>query len=110
MFPDHDSIFSSELESIYPIWKKHYSSLRNIRDFSCGIHAQSDTSLHREYNLAMKNKSRRWIALRAQRKALTRRARHVKNAEAFLNFAGPSRRLLLFKCCYALTIHCSLLL
>ena len=39
-----------------------YSSSRNTRDFSREIRAQSDTCLHREYNLAMKNKSLRRIA------------------------------------------------
>ena len=33
-----------------------YSSSRNTRDFSREIRAQDDTRLHREYNLAMKNK------------------------------------------------------
>ena len=49
------------------------------------ILAQSETCFHREYDLAMKNKSLRRIALRAQWKALTRRARRSKNAEVFLN-------------------------
>ena len=39
-----------------------YSSSRNTRHFSREICAQSDTCLHREYNLAMKNKSIRRIA------------------------------------------------
>ncbi len=52
-----------------------YSSSRNTRDFSREIRAQSEIWLHREYNLAMKS---------AQWKALTRRARRGKNAEAFL--------------------------
>ena len=34
-----------------------YSSSRNTRDFSREIRAQSEIWLHREYNLAMKNKS-----------------------------------------------------
>ena len=34
-----------------------YSSSRNTRDFNREIRAQSETRLHREYNLAMKNKS-----------------------------------------------------
>ena len=34
-----------------------YSSSRSTRDFSREIRAQSETCLHREYNLAMKNKS-----------------------------------------------------
>ena len=110
MFPDHDIIFSPGLESIRPIRKKLYSSSRNTRDFNREIRAQSETRLHREYNLAMKNKRLRRIALRAQRKALTRRALCGKNAEAFLNFTGRSRGLLQFKFCYALTIHRSLLL
>ena len=77
-----------------------YSSSRNTRDFSREIRAQSETCLHREYNLAMKNKSLSYTMLhwsivthalgtaerrRAQWKALTRRARRGKNAEAFLN-------------------------
>ena len=77
-----------------------YSSSRNTRVFRHEIRAQSETCLHREYNLAMKNKSpqlhnapleHRYACLgtadhrRAQWKALTRRARRVKNAEAFLN-------------------------
>ena len=33
-----------------------YSSSRNTRDFSGGIHAQKGNSLHRGYNPAMKNK------------------------------------------------------
>ena len=62
-----------------------YSSLRNTRDLSHKIRAQSEIWLHREYNLEMKNKSlcytmlhwsivthaqARRIALRAQWKAL----------------------------------------
>ena len=39
-----------------------YSSSRNTRDFNHEICAQSETRLHREYNLAMKNKSLRRIA------------------------------------------------
>ena len=39
-----------------------YSSSRNTRDFNREIRAQSETRLHREYNLAMKNKSLRRIA------------------------------------------------
>ena len=34
-----------------------YSSSRNTRDFNHEIRVQSETLLHREYNLAMKNKS-----------------------------------------------------
>ena len=34
-----------------------YSSSRNTRDFNHEIRAQSEIWLHREYNLAMKNKS-----------------------------------------------------
>ena len=34
-----------------------YSSSRNTRVFRHEIRAQSETCLHREYNLAMKNKS-----------------------------------------------------
>ncbi len=34
-----------------------YSSSRNTRDFNHEIRAQSDARLHREYNLAMKNKA-----------------------------------------------------
>ena len=36
-----------------------YSSSRNPRDFNHEIRAQSETRLHREYNLVMKNKSLR---------------------------------------------------
>ena len=39
-----------------------YSSSRNTRAFSREIRAQGDTRLHREYNLAMKNKCLRRIA------------------------------------------------
>ena len=39
-----------------------YSSSRNTRVFRHEIRAQSETCLHREYNLAMKNKSLRRIA------------------------------------------------
>ena len=39
-----------------------YSSSRNTRDFNREIRAQSETRLHREYNLAMKNKSLRRVA------------------------------------------------
>ena len=34
-----------------------YSLARNTRDFSREIRAQSEIWLHREYNLAMKNKT-----------------------------------------------------
>ena len=57
------------------------------RGFSREIRAQSETCLHCEYNLATKNKSLRRIALRAQWKALARRARRGKNAEAFLKIS-----------------------
>ena len=83
-----------------PVQPAFYSSSYNTHDFSREMCAQSETCLHREYNLTMKNKSlsctvlhrsivthaqARRIALRAQWKALTRRARCGKNAEAFLN-------------------------
>jgi len=42
---------SNETEIIF------YSSSRNTRDFSREIRAQSEIWLHREYHLAMKNKS-----------------------------------------------------
>ena len=52
-----------------------YSSSRNIRDFNREIRAKSETRLHREYNLAMKNKSLRRIAdMRSGRRL---RAAHV---------------------------------
>ena len=52
-----------------------YSSSRNTRDFSREIRAQSEIWLHREYNLAMKNKSLRRIAdMRSGRRL---RAAHV---------------------------------
>ncbi len=52
-----------------------YSSSRNIRDFSREIRAQSDSCLHREYNLAMRNKSLLRIAdVRSGRRL---RAAHV---------------------------------
>ena len=51
------------------------SSSRNIRDFSREIRAQSDSCLHREYNLAMRNKSLLRIAdVRSGRRL---RAAHV---------------------------------
>ena len=39
-----------------------YASSRNTRDLSREIRAQNETRLHREYNLAMKNRSLRRIA------------------------------------------------
>ena len=39
-----------------------YSSSRNTRDFNHEIRAQSEIRLHREFNLAMKNKNLRRIA------------------------------------------------
>ena len=42
--------------------KTIYSSSRNTRDFNHEIRAQSEIRLHREYNLAMKNKSLRRMA------------------------------------------------
>ena len=59
---------------------------RAIHATSVVRYAQSETCLHREYNLKMKNKGLRRIALRAHWKVLTRRACRVKNAEAFLDF------------------------
>ena len=67
------------LEDIHPGMKSAadviYSSSRNTRDFSREIRAQSEIWLHREYNLAMKNKSLRRIAdMRSGRRL---RAAHV---------------------------------
>ena len=45
-----------------------YSSSRNTRVFRHEIRAQSETRLHREYNLAMKNKSLRRIAAAQRRR------------------------------------------
>ena len=45
-----------------------YSSSRNTRDFNHEIRAQRDIWLHREYNLAMKNKSLRRIAAAQRRR------------------------------------------
>ena len=39
-----------------------YASSCNTRDLSREIRAQNETRLHREYNLAMKNRSLRRIA------------------------------------------------
>ena len=62
-----------------------YSSSRNTRDFSQEKSAQGDTRPHREYDLAMKNKSLRRIADVRSRGRFKRRTRRGRNAGAFLN-------------------------
>ena len=61
-----------------------YSSSRNTRVFRHEIRAQSDARLHREYNLAMKNKASGGSQPRKEEGA-SHLARRGKNAEAFLN-------------------------
>ncbi len=60
-----------------------YGSSRNTRDLSHEIRAQSETRLHREYNLTMKNKSLSYTMLHWS--IVTHAyARRGKNAKAFL--------------------------